>query len=142
VNKSYLLVFSVLFSLGACSNVPQPASPNYLDLVGNKDAVAKYWVVERRVAPYYPVAAKENNTSGCAEFVLLIDSNGKPQNIKLIKSFPGTTFSTAAYESLRKWQWTPSASNPQKQAVLTTIQIDFSTQNPLNHADAYKACKI
>ncbi len=142
MNKSYFLAVSVLFSLAACSTVTQPSSQKHLDLVGNKDAVASYWLVEHKVIPYYPVAAEGDNISGCVEFTLLIDSNGKPQNITVIKSFPGTTFNTAAYESLQKWKWTPSAINTEKQSVLTTIQIDFSTQEPVNHAEAYSACKI
>ena len=142
MNKSKLLSVSVIFALSACSTVNQSAVTESLDLVGNKEAVEKYWVVERKVAPEYPLAAGKNGISGCVEFTLLIDGDGKPQNLTVIKSFPGSTFNKKAYEALRKWQWTPAASNTQKQPVLTTIQLDFTTQKSVNHAEAYAACKI
>ncbi|HEX5792048.1 MAG TPA: energy transducer TonB, partial [Rheinheimera sp.] len=60
----------------------------------------------------------------------------------VIKSFPGEMFNKKAYEALRQWQWLPTAINKQKQPVLTTIQLDFTTRNSVNHAEAYSACKI
>ena len=142
MNKSNLLAVSVIFVLSACSTVNQPVEREYLDLVGNKEAVEKYWIVERKVAPEYPADAGKNGISGCVEFTLLIDGDGKPQNLTVVKSFPGSTFNRKAYEALRKWQWTPGADNTQKQPVLTTIQLDFTTQKSVNHAEAYSACKI
>ncbi|EHR39365.1 energy transducer TonB [Alishewanella jeotgali] len=142
MNKSNLLAVSAIFVLNACSTVNQPVEREYLDLVGNKEVVEKYWVVERKVAPEYPAEAGKNNISGCVAFTLLIDGNGKPQNLTVIKSFPGSTFNKKAYEALRKWRWTASESNNQNQPVLTTIQLDFTTQKSVNHAEAYSACVI
>lgn len=142
MNKSNLLLIPAILALSACSTVNQSAVTEQLDLMGKKDVVEKYWVVERKVAPEYPADAGKNSISGCVEFTLLIDGNGKPQNLTVIKSFPGSTFNKKAYEALRKWQWAPGASNMQKQPVLTTIQLDFTTQKSVNHAEAYSACKI
>lgn len=99
-------------------------------------------MLERRVAAEYPALAGKNGLSGCVEFKVLIDGEGKPQEIVVIKSFPDTTFNRNAYEALRKWRWTAGAENPQQQPVLTTIQLDFTTQNSVNYAQAYSACKI
>lgn len=142
MNKSNLLAVLAIFALSACSTVNQSAVTKSLYLVGNKKAVEKYWVVERKFAPEYPLDASKNGISGCVEFTLLIDGDGKPQNLKVIKSFPGSTFNKKAYEALRKWQWAPATSNTQKQSVLTTIQLDFTTQKSVNHAEAFAACKI
>ena len=57
MNKSNLLAVSAIFALSACSTVNQSAVTESLDLVGNKEAVEKYWVVERKVAPEYPLDA-------------------------------------------------------------------------------------
>lgn len=142
MSKSKLLVFSAIFVLSACSAVNQSATTEYLDLVGDKKAVEKYWVTERKVAPDYPEYAGKNAISGCVEFTLLINEEGKPQNITVSKSFPGATFNKQAYEALRKWQWEPSSDNTQRQPVLTTVQLDFVTPKSVNYDDAYKACKI
>ena len=142
MNKSNLLAVSAVFALSACSTVNQSSEKESLDLVGNKEAVEKYWIVERKVAPEYPLAAGKNGISGCVEFTLSIDSDGKPQNLTVIKSFPGSTFNKKAYEALKRWLWVAATSNTQKQPVLTTIQLDFTTQKSINHAEAYAACKI
>lgn len=142
MNKSNLLIVSTIFALSTCLTVNRAAATEFLDLVGNKDAVEKYWVVKRKVAPEYPPAAGKKGISGCVEFTLLIDSDGKPQNLTVIKNFPGSTFNRKAYEALRKWQWTAAESNTEKQPVLTTIQLDFTTQKSVNHADAFAACKV
>ena len=142
MKKSNLLVVAAILTVSACSTVNQSAGTGQLDLIGNKEAVEKYWVVKRKIAPEYPADAGEKGISGCVEFTLLIDGDGKPQNLTVIKSFPGTTFNKKAYDALRKWQWTPGADNAQKQPVLTTIQLDFTTRKSVNHAEAYSACKI
>ena len=142
MKKSCLLLVSAIISSSACSNLNQSSEIEYLDLVGDKEAVDSYWVVDRVVVPGYPATAGKNGISGCVEFTLLIDANGKPQNMAVIKSFPGSTFNKKAYEALRKFRWAPGASNTQKQPVLTTIQLDFTTQKSVNHAEAYSACKI
>ena len=142
MKKSYLLLLSAIISLGACSTLNQSSEIEYLDLVGDKEAVENYWVVDRVVVPGYPATAGQNGISGCVEFTLIIDANGKPQNMEVIKSFPGSTFNKKAYEALRKFRWAPSITNTQKQPVLTTMQLDFTTQKSVNHAEAYSACKI
>jgi protein TonB len=142
VNKSYLLLASAIFVLSACSTVNRSSETEYLDLVGDKEAVENYWVVDRMVVPRYPVTAGKNGISGCVEFTLIIDVDGKPQNMAVIKSFPGSTFNKKAYEALRKWRWAPSASNTQKQPVLTTIQLDFTTKKSVNLDKAYKSCSF
>ena len=142
MNKTYLFVVSAIFALSACSTVKPPEVAEYVDLVGNKQAVAGYWAVKRKVVPEYPRMAGQNGISGCVEFSLLIGADGKPQNMSVIKSFPGKMFNKKAYEALSQWQWLPAAANKQKQPVLTTIQLDFTTQKSVNHEEAYKACKI
>jgi len=142
LNKSNLLAVSASFALIACSTVKPPEVAEYVDLVGNKEALADYWAVKRKVVPEYPPMAGKNGISGCVEFSLLIGADGKPQNMTVIKSFPGEMFNKKAYQALSKWQWHPAAANKQKQPVLTTIQLDFITRNSVNHAEAYSACKI
>ncbi|MDP2714144.1 energy transducer TonB [Rheinheimera sp.] len=142
MNKSNLLVVSAIFALSACSTVKPPGVAEYVDLVGHKEAVADYWAVKHKVVPEYPRMAGQNGISGCVEFSLLIGADGKPQNMTVIKSFPGEMFNKKAYEALSQWQWLPAAMNKQKQPVLTTIQLDFTTRNSVNHAKAYSACKI
>ncbi|MGP9799348.1 energy transducer TonB [Rheinheimera sp. NSM] len=92
MNKTYLFVVSAIFALSACSTVKPPEVTEYVDLVGNKEAVADYWAVKRKAVPEYPPMAGQNGISGCVEFSLLIGTDGKPQNMTVIKSFPGEMF--------------------------------------------------
>ena len=138
---SFLNVIGVLF-LSACSTTNQNTSNEHLDLIGNKEAVLGYWLVNKKVAPKYPQQAKTQRISGCVEFSLTIDSNGKALNPTIIKAFPEGVFDVQATRAINKWQWIPTATNSNRQPVATTIQHDFVIKNSPNIKDAYKNCKI
>jgi len=128
--------------LSACSGTNPNASYDHLDFIGNKEAVLDYWLVKNKVAPEYPEKAKNRRVSGCVEFSLIIDSNGRVLTPTIIKAFPEGVFNIQAIKAIKKWKWIPTVSNSRRQAVATTIQHDFVTRNSSNGKDAYKNCKV
>jgi TonB family protein len=97
-----------------------------VDLRNDKALVKNYWVLSKESFPRYPVAAARNNLNGCVNFELLIDSDGKPRDIKVLKSDPDKLFVTEARNALKKNRWSPSELNTSLQPVLMTFQWDFS----------------
>ena len=138
---SFLLVFGILL-LNACSTTNQNTSIEHIDLIGDKEAVLNYWLVNKKVVPKYPQQAKTKLLSGCVEFSLIIDSNGKAINPKIIKAFPRGVFNKQARRAIKKWEWVPTKENSEMKPVSTTIQHDFVVKDSLNGKDAYKNCKV
>jgi len=141
VKVSLLLVIGV-FLLSACSTTNLNTSNEYLDLIGNKEAVLDYWLVKKKIIPKYPQQANMKKISGCVEFSLVIDSKGKALNPTIIKAFPEGVFDIQAARAIKKWKWIPTETNSNRQPVATTIQHDFVVRNSPNGKDAYKNCKI
>lgn len=139
MNKTFIYISAALL-LGACAT--KNAENKYIDLTGNKDAVLNYWLVDKKVKPEYSQQATVKKLAGCVEFSLVIDSNGRAINTKIIKSFPQGAFDKQAIRAIKKWRWVATAENTDKQAVATTIQHDFVIRNAFNKKEAYKHCKI
>jgi TonB family protein len=114
----------------------------YLDLIGDKDAVLNYWIVDKAVNAEYPLDAQKYKVSGCIEFSFVINSDGMVDDLIIVKSFPETMFDKQAIEAINKWIWLPTETNINKQTVATTIQFDFITKKSVNMNDAEKACRI
>ena len=114
----------------------------HLDLVGDKGAVGNYWVVDKAVVAEYPLNASKQKVSGCVEFSLIIDSNGMADGLIIVKSIPETIFDQSAINAIEKWIWLPTDTNLNKQTVVTTIQFDFITKQPINKSQVDKDCRI
>ena len=141
MNKLLLVVvWGVL--VGGCAAVPKQSTLTPLNLTAHKEAVDDYWITYRKVAPVYPQQAKNDKISGCVEFSLLIDVNGRAVEPTIIKAFPEGVFDEQAAIAIRKWLWVPTKTNTERQPVLTTIQHDFVVRNSQNAKAAYDACKI
>jgi protein TonB len=141
VKISFLYAIGVLL-LSACSTTKPNTSNEHLDLIGNKEAVLDYWLVNKKVTPKYPQQAKAQRISGCVEFSLIIDSNGKAISPTIIKAFPEGVFNIQATRAIKKWTWVPTVTNSNRQPVATTIQHDFVVRDSPNGKDAYKNCKV
>ena len=141
MKASFLCVIGFLF-LSACSSTDQNTSIEYLNLIGDKEAVLNYWLVNRKIAANYPLQAKSRMLAGCVEFSLVIASNGRARNPKVIKSFPAGIFDKEAIKAIKKWKWVAAPNNAHKQPVATTIQHDFTLRNARNGDEAYASCKI
>lgn len=141
MNKLLLIIFGALL-VSACASVPSKSALTPLDLAADKDAVDDYWLAYRKVTPVYPALAKQQKLSGCVEFSLLIDANGRAVAPTIIKSFPVGVFDEQATIAIEKWVWVPTQTNTERQPVMTTFQHDFVVRQSSNSKAAYDACKI
>lgn len=135
-----ILVLTSALALSACnstSNV-EDLELQPVDFVGNKNALEKMWVVSKNDYPRYPIDAARKGISGCVDFSFVINSEGKAQNIKVIKTVPDSTFIRSATKSLKNFRWQPTALNPVRQPAITTLQLDFSTTPVMKVAE----CKV
>ncbi len=134
--RRILLLTSVL-ALLAC-NTTSDVEENEIqpiDLIGNEEALEEMWIVQKNDYPKYPIGAAKKGISGCVDFSFVINSNGKAQNIQVIKAIPDSTFIRSATRSLKNFRWQPTESNNLRQPAITTLQLDFSTTRTMKVAE-------
>lgn len=115
---------------------------DYIDLTShdNKELINNYWIVTKRQDPQYPGNAARNGVSGCVSVIVGINSDGTAGGYKVQKSFPKDVFDDYALAALSQWKWKASKQNTDKEAVLTTIQLDFMVNGSYNKAEAEEVC--
>lgn len=126
--KRILFLTSAL-ALSAC-NSPSNVKDNELqpiDFMGDKNALEKMWIVSKEDYPIYPKDAARKGISGCVDFSFVINSEGRAQNIEVIKAIPDSTFIRSATKSLKNYRWQPTELNKVRQPAITTLQLNFST---------------
>jgi protein TonB len=85
--------------------------------------------VSRRVDPVYPSASRRDGEQGRGVFRVLVDENGKPQDVQVMTSTGFPRLDTAALEAIRKWAFSPAMQNGQKVKSWTRVQVAFQLQN-------------
>lgn len=89
-----LLFVLIIISLSGCVAKPNDrtaAEPNLtgpepVNLIGDKEAVKRYWEISRVVSPDYPIEAARNGLSGCVEFTATIASHGEASNYRITRA--------------------------------------------------------
>ena len=131
--KYIVIIFFSLF-IAACQTQikPEPLQSSsveiqYIDLTDEENALLfnQYWIIDKRVNPYYPINAAKNSESGCTELIVGINPDGKAAHMKVVKSYPEGVFDGEAIKAVSKWRWQAAAENIDKKAVLTRIQLEF-----------------
>lgn len=124
-----IIFLTSVLALSACSTTADVKEGDMppIDFVGNRDALGEMWTVSKNDYPKYPIDAARKGISGCVDFSFVINSDGKAQNIHVIKAVPDSTFIRSATKSLKKFRWQPTKSNNLRQPAITTLQLDFST---------------
>lgn len=71
-----------------------------------------------RAAPKYPSRALKKGTEGWVQVSFVIDSTGKPINIKVVDAMPNNgTFDNAAINAVKKWRFSPARNEETGQPV-------------------------
>ena len=124
-----ILFLTSALALSACNSTSDVNEDEIkpVDFVGDKNALEKMWIVSKNDYPRYPPDAAKNGISGCVDFSFVINSEGKAQNIEVIKAIPDSTFIRSATKSLKNFRWQPTELNTVRQPAITTLQLDFST---------------
>ncbi|MFM2600758.1 energy transducer TonB [Vibrio fortis] len=118
-----LLMILCMFSLASCATTPEPPEPNLTD-----SPKASY-----KVAPKYPKEALSTGVEGSVEFRFDVDSNGKPINIQITRSWPKDVFDESATEALRQWTYLvkDEQGNPLKSKNIA-VQMRFKLYAPIS----------
>ena len=77
----------------------------------------------RDVKPEYPPQARAHGVQGDVLTQIVIDTEGKPTNIKILHG--DTVLSEAAIDAVKQWRYEPYRINKQLVEVETTIKIQF-----------------
>ncbi len=134
--KKLCTIIAVITLSGCSATTEKPSNytmSSVIDLTGNIELTQDYWALSNRNNPRYPVSALKKNISGCVEFSFVISDSGKAQNIEIIKSVPEAIFNKSAMKSLKKFRWKSTKSNSSLKPVLTTLQLDFLIEEPVQN---------
>ena len=77
-----------------------------------------------KVDPEYSEEARKAKYSGTVLLSLVVDAQGKAQNIKVVRSL-GLGLDEKAMEAVMKWKFKPGMKNGVAVAVLATIEVNF-----------------
>ncbi len=83
----------------------------------------------RAVDPVYPGTAREEKRSGVVLLESLIDAEGIPRAIRVLRVPPGCEdMASAAVEAVRQWRYEPARLEGRPVPVYFTIMVDFALE--------------
>jgi protein TonB len=85
--------------------------------------------VSRRVDPVYPAASRRAGEEGTGVFRVLVDSNGKPQDVSVVTSTGHPRLDEAAMTAIKKWSFKAAMQAGQAVQSYTKVQVKFELQN-------------
>ncbi len=85
--------------------------------------------VNRRVDPVYPPASRRAGEEGTGVFRVLVDANGRPQEVTVLKSSGFPRLDEAAVTAIRKWVFKPAMQSGQAMQSWTKVQVKFELKN-------------
>lgn len=74
--------------------------------------------------PRVPFGSRDRNSQ--VTLSILVDTKGKPQNVKVVKS-GGASFDEAAVSAVRTWSFKPATCNGEPMPIPIAIEVDFRT---------------
>jgi len=78
------------------------------------------------VNPVYPPDAKEAKVQGVVILEVLIGTDGKVEQAKILRSIP--MLNQAAIDAVRQWEFTPTSVNGEPKKVIMTVTVNFTLQ--------------
>jgi TonB family protein len=135
--RTHILLLSTLVATTfGCSSappripVPNPARPPHDDVsevlpAGALDGgpVDEEPVPIVRVQPNFPEEAKQSRATGLVELQVVVDEQGYPSEITVVKSSPH--FDEVAIEAVQRWRFKPATRGGVPIPVRIRIPIDF-----------------
>ncbi len=114
--------FFVVIEAGAPA-FDQPGVIRLQEEKGNKEITAP--VVIQKAPIKYPEEAKKNRISGVVVLDLIVNEEGKVENVRAAET-PDPYLAESAIESVRQWIFTPARnSKGQPVKVMTTLTVNF-----------------
>ena len=78
----------------------------------------------KHVVPEYPLIAKSARVQGVVIIEAIIDTDGKVQQARVIRSLP--LLDQAALDAVREWEYTPTLLNGRPTPVIMTVTVQFT----------------
>src|SRR5689334_14550905 len=88
--------------------------------------------VSRRVDPVYPAASRRAGEEGTGVFRVLVDANGRPQDVSVVTSTGHPRLDEAAMTAIKKWAFKAAMQGGQAVQSYTKVQVKFELQNAGN----------
>jgi protein TonB len=85
--------------------------------------------VNRRVDPVYPAASRRAGEEGTGVFRVLVDANGRPQEVSVVTSTGHPRLDEAAMTAIKKWTFKAAMQAGQAVQSYTKVQVKFELQN-------------
>jgi len=99
---------------------PWPAADGAVRIGGN----IRPPVQTRKATPVYPRDAQADRVSGAVFLEILIGTNGKVKDARVLRSVP--LLDTAAIEAVRKWEYEPTLVNGMPVPVVMQVTVTFT----------------
>jgi TonB family protein len=78
-----------------------------------------------KVAPIYPVAAKQAGVQGTVELDVVVSKEGVPEALQVITS-PSDDLSQSALEAVRLWRYRPTLLNGNPVPIETSVIVNYT----------------
>jgi len=77
-----------------------------------------------KVEPEYSEEARKAKYQGTVELVIEVDTNGKPRNLKVVRSL-GLGLDEKAIEAVEKWKFRPGYKDGHPVVVQAYVEVNF-----------------
>ncbi len=83
-------------------------------------------VPTREVSPVIPVMARQRRISGTVLLRVLIDENGKPAKVEVLRDVtPRVGLGASSAQALEQWRWKPATKNGVRVKTWLAVQVPF-----------------
>jgi protein TonB len=108
----------------ALAAAPAPAAPTPAQPAAPSVQLTPPTVV-RRAPAQYPPQAKRQGVEGFVELDLLVDAQGNPEDLRVVRSEPSGVFDKSAVRAVMRWKFEPARRNGTAEAARTRTVIQF-----------------
>tara|TARA_R110002012_G_scaffold309151_1_gene515999 strand:- start:120 stop:563 length:444 start_codon:yes stop_codon:yes gene_type:complete len=122
--KSQIIKLLLILPITIAANV---SANNFADVKlthikpGKSDA---QWIRTKQFSPMYPMDLAMKGIAGCGIFKVIVDENGKTDNVELISSIPKKVIYKPAKKVIKKWKWQNISGHPNATEE-KLIRLDF-----------------
>jgi serine/threonine-protein kinase len=80
----------------------------------------------RQVSPLMPVMAKQRRVSGTVLLRVLVDENGKPAKVEILRDVtPNVGLGASSVQALEQWRWKPATKNGVRVKTWLAVQVPY-----------------
>lgn len=107
------------------AETPMPASANAIAATPAQSAPAQDLKTANRVEPVYPSASRRAGEEGTVRLRVLVDENGRPRDVNVVKGSGFARLDEAAMDAVRKWRFVAASDGAKKITAWTQVAVTF-----------------